>query len=126
MVTRFLDSELTIERITTDWTTIHFLPQIWFIRPGDRVVSRTILPLDTDGRKCREPSARLACRRRMSAGSTHRPMTCPICCRFDEWYRSLRNSMNWTLLSYGATRRSLGSGGGRTPENGPRRIPVRI
>ena len=50
MVTWFLDRELTIERITTDWTTIHFSPQIWFIRPGDRVVPRTILPLDTEGR----------------------------------------------------------------------------
>jgi hypothetical protein len=50
MVTRFLDRELTIERITTDWTTIHFSPQIWFIRLGDHVVPRTILPLDTDGR----------------------------------------------------------------------------
>jgi hypothetical protein len=50
MVTRFLDRELTIERITTDWTAIHFSPQIWFIRLGDHVVPRTILPLDTDGR----------------------------------------------------------------------------
>jgi Sulfotransferase family len=50
MVTRFLDRELTIERITTDWTTIHFSPQIWFIRLGDRVLPRTILPLDPDGR----------------------------------------------------------------------------
>jgi Sulfotransferase family len=48
LVTRFLDRELTIERVTTDWTAIHFSPQIWFIRLGDRVVPRTILPLDTD------------------------------------------------------------------------------
>ena len=49
LVVRFIERELTIERITCDWTAIHFSPQIWFILFGDSLVPRTILPLDTDG-----------------------------------------------------------------------------
>ena len=49
LVVRFIERELTIERVTSDWTVIHFSPQIWFILFGDSLVPRTILPLDTAG-----------------------------------------------------------------------------
>jgi len=49
VIDQFLDRILTIAVITTNWTFIHFSPQIWFLRLGDRVVPRLILPMEAAG-----------------------------------------------------------------------------
>ena len=49
VIDQFLDRILTIAVITTNWTFIHFSPQIWFLQLGDRIVPRRILPMDATG-----------------------------------------------------------------------------
>jgi Sulfotransferase family len=36
VVEAFVRQDLTIARITTDWRFIHFSPQLWYLRLGDR------------------------------------------------------------------------------------------
>ena len=40
---------LTIANITTDWRFIHFSPQLWYLRLGDRTIPRHIIPMHSDG-----------------------------------------------------------------------------
>jgi len=42
---QFIAKLLHISRITTDWRFVHFSPQLWFLRLGDRVVPRHIVPM---------------------------------------------------------------------------------
>lgn len=54
VVEAFIRQMLAIARITTDWRFIHFSPQLWFLRLGDRVVPRHIIPMRGDGAFARE------------------------------------------------------------------------
>jgi hypothetical protein len=48
VVIAFIRQVLTIARITTDWRFIHFSPQIWYLRLGDRVIPRHVIPMGSD------------------------------------------------------------------------------
>jgi hypothetical protein len=54
VVTAFIRRVLTIARITTDWRFIHFSPQIWYLRLGDRVIPRHVIPMGSDDSFVRE------------------------------------------------------------------------
>jgi hypothetical protein len=45
---QFIEQALHISRITTDWRFVHFSPQIWFLKFGDRLVPRHIIPMDVN------------------------------------------------------------------------------
>ena len=45
IVEEFIQKALNIARITTDWRFIHFSPQIWYLKIGDRKVPRHIIPM---------------------------------------------------------------------------------
>lgn len=48
MVEAFVRQVLTIARVTTDWQFVHFSPQLWYLRLGDRIVPHHIIPMDRD------------------------------------------------------------------------------
>ena len=48
VVEAFVRQGLNIARITTDWRFIHFSPQLWYLRLGDRVIPRHIVPMGSD------------------------------------------------------------------------------
>jgi hypothetical protein len=48
VVEAFVRQVLTIARITTDWRFIHFSPQLWHLRLGNRVVPRHVVPIGDD------------------------------------------------------------------------------
>ena len=45
----FIEKVLNIGLITTNFRFIHFSPQLWFIRLGDRIIPRSILAMDDQG-----------------------------------------------------------------------------
>jgi hypothetical protein len=49
VVEAFVRQVLTIARVTTDWRFIHFSPQLWYLRLGDRVIPRHVIPMGDDG-----------------------------------------------------------------------------
>jgi hypothetical protein len=57
VVEAFIRQGLTIARITTDWRYIHFSPQLWYLRFGDRTIPRHIIPIGADGAFAREALA---------------------------------------------------------------------
>ena len=54
VVEAFVRQVLTVARITTDWRFIHFSPQIWYLRLGDRVIPRHVIPMGSDDAFMRE------------------------------------------------------------------------
>jgi hypothetical protein len=48
VVEEFIKQVLTIGRIITDWRFVHFSPQLWYLRLGDRVIPRHIIPMGQD------------------------------------------------------------------------------
>jgi hypothetical protein len=47
VVEGFVRKTLSIARIMTDWRFIHFSPQIWYLRLGDRIIPRHIIPMQS-------------------------------------------------------------------------------
>jgi len=45
----FVEQGLLIGRITTNFRFVHFSPQLWFIRLGDRQVPGNVVPMDDSG-----------------------------------------------------------------------------
>jgi hypothetical protein len=45
VIEAFIQNGLTIARIMTDWRFIHFSPQTWFLRFGNDVIPRNIIPM---------------------------------------------------------------------------------
>jgi len=54
VVEAFVRQGLSIARITTDWRFIHFSPQYWYLRLGDQLIPRHIIPMGTDDAFTRE------------------------------------------------------------------------
>jgi hypothetical protein len=54
VVEAFVRQVLTIARITTDWRFIHFSPQYWYLRLGDRAIPRHVIPMGSDDSFTRE------------------------------------------------------------------------
>jgi hypothetical protein len=50
IVEAYIKQALNISRITTDWRYVHFSPQTWFIRLGDIIIPRHIVPVEGTGR----------------------------------------------------------------------------
>ena len=48
VVEALIQKVLTIENITTNWRFIHFSPQLWYLRLGDRTIPRHIIPMGSD------------------------------------------------------------------------------
>lgn len=46
---KFIRNSINISRITTDRRFIHFSPQIWFLKIGDRTIPRYIIPITGAG-----------------------------------------------------------------------------
>jgi hypothetical protein len=44
----FIQDILSISRVTTDWRFIHFSPQTWYLKLGDRQIPRHIIPMYDD------------------------------------------------------------------------------
>ncbi len=49
VVEQFIDQLLGIANITTNWTFVHFSPQLWQIAIGQRIVPRHIIPMSAGG-----------------------------------------------------------------------------
>jgi hypothetical protein len=45
VIEAFIQNALTIARIMTDWRFIHFSPQTWFLRFGERLVPRHVVAM---------------------------------------------------------------------------------
>jgi Sulfotransferase family len=45
VVERFVETQLTIAHITTQWQFVHFSPQLWQIVIGEQIVPRAIIPM---------------------------------------------------------------------------------
>ncbi len=45
VVEAFIAKLLHVSRITTDWRFVHFSPQIWFLKLGDRQIPRHVIPM---------------------------------------------------------------------------------
>ncbi|MGO8738716.1 sulfotransferase family 2 domain-containing protein [Rhodoblastus sp.] len=45
IIEQFIDQMLNIANITTNWTFVHFSPQLWQIAIGSRIVPRHIIPM---------------------------------------------------------------------------------
>ncbi len=45
IVEQFIDRLLNIANVTTNWTFVHFSPQLWQIAIGSRIVPRHIIPM---------------------------------------------------------------------------------
>jgi len=54
VVEAFIQQGLTIARILTDWRFIHFSPQLWYLRFGDRTIPRHTIPMGSDDAFARE------------------------------------------------------------------------
>jgi hypothetical protein len=54
VVETFIRRGLTIARIMTDWRFIHFSPQLWYLRFGDRTIPRHVIPMGSDDAFVRE------------------------------------------------------------------------
>lgn len=54
VVEAFIRQGLSIARITTDWRFIHFSPQFWYLRLGDRAIPRHVIPMGSDDAFARE------------------------------------------------------------------------
>lgn len=48
VVEALVSKVLTIANITTDWRFIHFSPQLWYLRLGERTIPRHIVPMGSD------------------------------------------------------------------------------
>ena len=62
VVEAFVRQSLNIARITTDWRFIHFSPQLWYLRLGNRVIPRHIVPMGDDDAFTREALSLLGLR----------------------------------------------------------------
>jgi len=45
VVEAFIEKAIHISRITTDWRFVHFSPQLWYLRLGDDVIPKHIIPI---------------------------------------------------------------------------------
>ncbi len=50
VVEALIEKAIHISRITTDWRFVHFSPQLWFLRLGDEVIPRHIIPIGGDAK----------------------------------------------------------------------------
>jgi Sulfotransferase family len=45
----FITRVLNVGRITTNWRFVHFSPQVWFLKLGESIVPKHIIPMDASG-----------------------------------------------------------------------------
>lgn len=57
VVEALIQKVLTVANIMTNWRFIHFSPQLWFLRLGERTIPRHVIPMRNDDAFMREALA---------------------------------------------------------------------